>query len=258
VEAPNTRMRRVTISNNAIHDLASQLVGQTHGDGIHTWNSVQDDHSQYLTDLVIRGNRFFGDFSGNGKGASMTSLIYLTDPGKRALIADNVLTYTGPARFAALIWVRYFDSVVVVNNTLVMNTAEGNIGIIVGQGEPGKHVVVRNNIISGAKYCYYIYPDASPTIQIDHNNCVTTGPAMAFWNLAGKTWPQWQKLGHDIHGIRDNPRFVSSVDFRLAPASPCIGKADTRAPFARPGGLARESNPDLGAFRFTVPSKTAP
>lgn len=209
VEAPRTRMRRVTLSNNDIHDLASQLVGQTHGDGIHTWNSVQTDHSQYLSDLVIRGNKFFGDFSGNGKGAGMTSLIYLTDPGKRALISENVLTNSGSARFAALIWVRYFDSVWVVNNTLTMDSAQGNMGIIVGQGEAGKQVVVRNNIILGAKYCYYIYPDASPTLHIDNNTCVTTGPAMAFWNMAGKTWPEWQQLGNDIHGIRENSQLTS-------------------------------------------------
>ncbi len=201
VEAPNTQMRRVTISKNSIHDLSSQVVGTTHGDGIHTWNSVQDDHSQFISDLVIRDNRFFGDFShGDAGSASMTSLIYLTDPGKRAVISGNVLSYSKTTRFASLIWVRYFDSVTVVNNTLVMDTAQGDIGIIVGQGDAGKKVVVKNNIFSGAKYCYYIYTDASPTTVIDGNNCTTTGPTVAFWNLAGKTWPEWQQLGNDVKG----------------------------------------------------------
>ena len=206
VEAPGTRMNRITISNNAIHDLSSQIVGETHGDGIHTWNSVQDDHSQFISDLTIRGNRFYGDFScGDAGGASMTSLIYLTDPGKRALISGNELTYSATTHFSSLIWVRYFDSVAVVNNTLVMDTAQGGIGIIVGQGDAGKRVCIKNNIITGAKYCYYIYEDACATTTIDRNDCITTGPTVAFWNLKGKTGPEWRQLGNDINGIRADP-----------------------------------------------------
>jgi hypothetical protein len=216
VEAPNTRMNRVVISNNAIHDLSSQIVGKTHGDGIHTWNSVQNDHTQFISDLRISNNRFFGDFScGDAGTASMTSLIYLTDPGKRAIISGNELTYSKTTHFSSLIWVRYFDSVAIVNNTLVMDTAQGGIGIMVGQGDAGKRVVVKNNIIAGAKYCYYIYEDAVATIAIDNNDCVTTGPTVAFWDLVGKTWPEWQQLRNDLKGIRADPQFLSPVDLRL-------------------------------------------
>ncbi len=215
VEAPNTRMGRISITNNAIHDLSSQIVGETHGDGIHTWNSVQDDHSQFLSDLTIRDNRFYGDFSRGDSGtASMTSLIYLTDPGKRAVISGNLLTYSKTSRFASLIWVRYFDSVVVANNTLVMDTAQGNIGIIVGQGDAGKNVSVKNNIIFGAKYCYYIYVDAILTTQIDHNNCTTTGPTIAYWNLVGKSWREWRQLGNDLNGSNVAPEEYKSSKSR--------------------------------------------
>jgi Right handed beta helix region len=206
VEAPHSQMHRVTISRNSIHDLASQIVGQTHGDGIHTWNSAQNDPTQFIRDLTIRDNRFYGDFSRVGEGtASMTSMIYVTDPGKRAIITGNSLSYTKTTRFASLIWVRSFDSVLVEDNTLVMDTAQGNIGIIIGQGGPGKRVEIKNNRFHGAKYCYYIYPDAVATTRIDGNACVTTGPTVAYWDLVGKTWPEWQAMGHDIRGTRTAP-----------------------------------------------------
>jgi len=253
VEAPNTRMCRITICNNAIHDLSSQIVGETHGDGIHTWNSVQNDHSQFISDLAIRDNRFYGDFScGDSGTASMTSLIYLTDPGMRAIISGNVLTYSATTRFASLIWVRYFDSVAIVNNTLVMDPAQGGIGIIVGQGDAGKRVVIKNNIITGAKYCYYIYEDASPTITIDNNNCITTGPTVAFWNMVGKTWAQWQKAGNDKSGIQTDPQFLSGADYRLRPSSPCIGRADSLVGFHFPQEGAWEKKRDIGAHEFTT------
>ena len=205
VEAPNTRMSKVTISNNAIHDLSSQIVGATHGDGIHTWNSVQNDHTQFISDLAITGNHFYGDFScGDAGKASMSALIYLTDPGRDALISGNQLSYTKTTHFSSLIWVRYFDSVTVANNTLSLDTAQGGIGIIIGQGEIGKSVIIKNNNISGAKYCYYIYDDASPTIRIDNNKCETIGPTVAYWNLVGKTWKEWQGLGNDIRGAYSN------------------------------------------------------
>ncbi len=205
VEAPHTEMQKVVIRNNSIHDLSSQIVGGTHGDGIHTWNSVQTDHSQFITDLSILDNHFFGDFSGGDDGkASMTALIYLTDPGKRATISGNALSYSKATHFTSLIWVRYFDSVSVTNNSLTMDTAQGGIGIIVGQGEIGKTVSLVGNTINGAKYCYYIYDDASPTIRIENNHCESTGPTVAFWNLAGKTWAEWQILGNDRHGSHTN------------------------------------------------------
>ncbi|MBN1127959.1 MAG: right-handed parallel beta-helix repeat-containing protein [Chitinispirillaceae bacterium] len=252
VEAPNTRMHRVTVNNNAIHDLSSQIVGETHGDGIHTWNAVQDDRTQYISDLVISDNRFYGDFScGDGGKASMTSLIYLTDPGKRARISGNVLTCSATSRFASLIWVRYFDSVSIVNNTLVMDSALGAIGIMVGQGDAGKRVVVKNNIIAGAKYCYYIYGDACSTTSIDNNNCVTTGSTTGFWTLVGKTWSEWREAGNDRNGISADPQFRSSTDLRLRSTSPCIGRADSLTGDLFSGEAAWSNRRDLGAFEFT-------
>ena len=237
VEAPRTRIKQVLISNNAIHDLSTQIVGETHGDGIHTWNSDSKDHSQYIIDLVIRDNKFYGNFSCGDSSAkragnppvlaSMTSLIYLTDPGKRALISGNTLTYSAATHFSSLIWIRNFDSVAIVNNTLVMDTAQGGIGIIVGQGDAGRKVLIQNNIITNAKYCYYVYEDAILTTHINTNVCMTTGPTVAYWNLVGKTWPQWQQLGNDTKGFLGDPLFKSATDFELQQTSPGIGRADT-------------------------------
>jgi hypothetical protein len=253
VEAPKTRMHRVTIRDNAVHDLSSQIVGKTHGDGIHTWNSVQDDHSQFISDLEIVNNRFYGDFSrGDGGTSSMTALIYLTDPGIRAIISGNELTYSAATHFSSLIWVRYFDSVAVHNNTLVMDAAQGGIGIIVGQGDAGKRVSIKNNIIVGAKYCYYVYEDACATTIIDNNDCITTGSAMAFWGKAGKLWTEWRTLGNDINGIRSDPMFRSRADFRLQPSSPCIGRADSLPGVRFMGEVGRKSKRDMGANEFTT------
>jgi parallel beta-helix repeat protein len=248
VEAPQTHMTHVTIRHNTIHDLSSQIVGQTHGDGIHTWNSVQNDHTQFLSDLAIVDNRFYGDFSCGDTGkASMTSLIYLTDPGKRAIISGNELSYSATTHFSSLIWVRYFDSVAIVNNTLVLDPHQGGIGIIIGQGDSGKQVIAKNNIISGAQYCYYLYKDACNTTVIDNNDCVTTGETVAFWNLVGKTWGEWQKLGYDLHGMQADPQFVSSTDFRLRDSSPCIGRADSRGLASFMQGILLEGKRALGA-----------
>ena len=201
VEAPNSVISRIIVSNNSIHDLSSQIVGATHGDGIHTWNSVPADHSQFIQDLTISNNRFFGNFaSGDNTKASMTALIYITDPGKRTIITGNDLSYSKATHFSSLIWVLSSDSVQIVKNTLTMDTAQGGIGIIVGQGDAGKRVTISDNVITGAKYCYYIYPDAIATTTIDRNACITLGPTVAFWNLVGKTWEQWQALGYDGTG----------------------------------------------------------
>jgi hypothetical protein len=253
VEAPKTRMHRVTIRDNAIHDLSSQIVGKTHGDGIHTWNSVQDDHSQFISDLKIINNRFYGDFScGDAGTSSMTALIYLTDPGIRAIISGNELTYSATTHFSSLIWVRYFDSVAVLNNTLVMDTAQGGIGIIVGQGDAGKRVYIKNNIITGAKYCYYVYGDACATTFIDNNDCITTGPTIAFWGLAGKTWSPWRALGNDLNGIHADPQFRSPIDFRLRVSSPCIGRADSLAGVCLMGKDTLKKRRDMGAHELTT------
>ena len=201
-EAANTILKNVTITKNHIHDLSSQIVGETHGDGIHTWNSPESDTSQYITRLVISYNRFDGDFSRTGPGtASMTALIYLTDPGRQARIFNNTLTYSKATSFASLIWIRYFDDVRIYNNTLVQQPALGGIAIMVGQGNASENVVITNNTLSGCQSAYYIYIDATPSIRIDSNRCHTTSMTIGYWNETGRDAMAWRALGNDVNGL---------------------------------------------------------
>jgi hypothetical protein len=249
-EAKNTRLKKVTINNNRIHDLTYQIVGETHGDGIHTWNSPGEDLTQYISDLVISNNKFYGDFSRMGNGtAAMTSLIYLTDPGKRAEIYGNELTYSKTTSFSSLIWIRYFDSVAIYNNTLVADPSVGGIGIIVGQGAPGKTAIIKNNIIAHTRYSYYIYEDAIGTIQFDNNACFPTGQTVAYWNLVGQSWREWQHLGNDVNGIFADPQIKAGIGFALKSSSPCIGKAAETSSLNFVKGSPAIRRLDIGAYQ---------
>ncbi len=254
-EAANTIFSNVNLRNNRIHDLSPQITGDTHGDGIHTWNSPETDNSQYIQDLTICNNMFYGDFSRTGEGsASMTSLIYLTDPGKRAYIYNNVLSYTKATSFSGLVWIRYFDSVYVYHNTFIQKPEIGGLGILVGQGA-SSGIEIKNNIFYGCQSAYYIYKDASPSIKIDYNCCFVNSPGIGYWKEKGMDIASWKAIGNDRHGVFSNPGFISGSDFHLSSNSLCINSGDTSLGM-RYGtdidGNNRLGKPDIGAYEFKL------
>jgi hypothetical protein len=261
-EGPNTILQDISIINNSIHDFSSQIVGETHGDGIHTWNSPEGDASQYLAGLTIAYNAFYGDFSRQGGGtASMTSFIYLTDPGQDAKIFNNTFTCSPSTDFASFIWIRYFSNTMIYNNTLVRPGTMGGIGIMVGQGDSARNAVIKNNVLVNFQEAFHIYEDATPSAVIDNNCSFTTSGSAGNWNQRPVSVSEWKSFGNDQHSLFSDPKLVSATDFHLTAASLCrdAGEIWESAPFPNDkDGNRRTGSWDIGAFEYTVPPSGVP
>lgn len=254
-EAANTIMRNVAVTGNHIHDLSSQLVGEVHGDGIHTWNSPQTDSTQYLRDVRISENIFDGDFTGRNGTAGMTAHIYVTDMGKNYLICNNVLVGDSAARFGALLWVRSADSVCIANNTLVFGRVNGGIGIMLGEGDPSQHVSVANNIIAGALQSYYLNPGTAATATIDHNLLTPQKETIGWVETEFKNLEAWKQARFDPHGIVGNNGLSPKDRWRPLAGSAAIGRGmDFSTRFDNDLQGKRRTVPwDIGACAYTAP-----
>lgn len=258
-EAANTVMRNVAITGNHIHDLSSQLVGEVHGDGIHTWNSPQNDSTQYLRDVRISENIFDGRYLSaavsSGASSGMTAHIYITDMGKNYLICNNVLVGDSGAKFGALLWVRSADSVCIANNTLLFGRVNGGIGIMVGEGDPSQYVSVVNNIIVGALQSYYLNPGTAATATIDHNLLTPQKETIGWVETAFKNRDEWKKSGFDLHGIVGNSGLSQKDRWMPLAGSAAIGRGvDLSAGFNNDAlGKKRTVPWDIGAYGYTAP-----
>ena len=150
-----TVIDNVEISGNKIHDLASMIVSNVHGDGIQIWSTPRPGTTPSVSASIFN-NTFFGSVAGTGNGA-MTAWIYLASGNGHFLIYNNVLGYsdvpTTANLFEALISIRDNSqgSTQIYNNTL-SGTAPGMSATILV--ENSQNVTVRNNILRGMQYCY--------------------------------------------------------------------------------------------------------
>lgn len=154
-----------------------------------------------------------------------------------------------------------------VYNNVIANSAAGDVG----QGlraSLGNHINWKNNIIYNVNYLthgegtmYNLYVDSSVTNLVSDYNIVyspTATPSYAFVAGQARTWAQWQGLGHDIHGLNVDPKFVNAKgnDFHLEATSPAIDTGtnvgliqDYYGNYV-PQGLA----PDIGAYESSAQS----
>jgi hypothetical protein len=147
--------------------------------------------------------------------------------------------------------VRSADSVVIANNTLILDRAQRGIGMILGEGDPSEHVQIVNNIISGALQSYYLNPGTAATARIDYNLCFPINQTIGFRETIFMDIAQWRAAGFDVHGLQGDPA-IASGSFCPGPNSPAIDKG---APLAHLfttdiNGTLRAGVWDIGACEY--------
>ena len=226
----NTTIENVEIDHNDFHDFHSQLVGTVHGDGIHTYSSPGSDATQYISNMKIHGNRFYGDWAPQPPCTGSTGFIYLENGNKAAMIYNNVMYYDGVPTtqnwFQAPITVAGNAAVPgngrhrIYNNT-IRGTSPGMSACLYVYGSD--YVDVKNNIFSGCKYAYD-FEQGTLNSTIDYNNAYSSDVSyVGKWNGEFKSWSAWTSLGLDAHGLRQNPLFIHTNNLGIQSTSPCRG-----------------------------------
>lgn len=205
----------VVIASNRIHDFSSQIGGGVHGDGIHIWGQATDS-TQYLTNLSINDNMFYGSFSRSfGTTGAMTALIYIENATRDAKIFNNMGSYVGDGtrQFSAMIQLHGNSGRggghQVYNNTF-SGTVPGMSAAVVLGGVPNKQApncTFRNNSFSGMQYAYYVPDGSNAGLSIDYTIAnVTSG--QSYYVDGFKTFSQWRSLGFDINGSIGDPMLI--------------------------------------------------
>ncbi|MBM4029480.1 MAG: right-handed parallel beta-helix repeat-containing protein, partial [Planctomycetes bacterium] len=141
-----------------------------------------------------------------------------------------------------------FTDVTIINNTFAYNgrdTWGGGIGI---ENTQVQNVVIRNNISSQNIYSQMAAdPSVLPALTVDHN--LTDGDRD----------PEFEFYGADDL-VDVSPSFVNPLmrDYHLSAGSPAINQGSPNgAPLDDFDGLARDAQPDIGAYEWRQPEPTA-
>jgi hypothetical protein len=226
----NATIDNVEIYNNDFHDFNSMLVGSSHGDGIHTWTSPGADSSQYISNMKIYNNKFYGNWTPQPPSTGTTGFIYLEDGNKSAMIYNNVMYYDGVPTtqnwFQAPITIAGNSSTAgngqhkIYNNTIRGTDPGMSACLYVISSD---YVDVKNNIFSGCKYAYDFEIGTSNS-SVDYNDVYSNDTDyVGKWNGALRSWVAWRSVGHDAHSIRANPKFISTSNLGIQSTSPCVG-----------------------------------
>ena len=252
-----TAIHDVEISGNRIHDLTSMIVNNVHGDGIQIWTTTSPGTNPSVSGAIYN-NTFCGSVarsSTSGQGG-MTAWIYLGTSNGNFAIYNNALSYsdvpTAANLFEALISVRgnALGATQIYNNTLNGTVPGMSAAILV---ERSQDVTVKNNILRGMQYCYYLV--LAPRFIFDYNilNSVSGASTVGSLDSVFMTFSQWQALGNDTHGSVADPLVtLPPGDLYLESGSPAIGTAaDLSAVFTTDrDGKTRAAPWDMGAYVF--------
>jgi hypothetical protein len=228
--AANTIIDNVHVRDNYIHDFTSKIGDGVHGDGIHFWGKA-GDASQYIRNGRIYNNTFGGSFQRSfGTSGAMTALIYLENVHSPYLVYNNSLGYSDsgvPSVFAALIDLKSDAGNTVgsqiYNNSLYGYTTGMSAGIYL---DSVPNVTLRNNILSGMKYCYYMPTGSTSGTTSNYNilNCSDTSAPVGYWGAGFYTFTQWRGLGQDLNGMASSPQYTSApLNLRPLATSPANG-----------------------------------
>ncbi|MEO7317592.1 MAG: choice-of-anchor Q domain-containing protein [Chthoniobacteraceae bacterium] len=250
-----TVIDNVDITGNRIHDLTSMVVNNVHADGIQIWTTSAPGTAPSVSGRIY-SNTFSGSVvrSSSTGQAAMTAWIYLASPNGNFSVYNNALSYSDmPSTanlFEALISVRgnSAGATQIYNNTLNGTHPGMSAGILVEQSQ---NVTVKNNILRGMQYCYYL--DTTPGFASDYNVFNSTSGASAVGTLDGTflTFDEWQAMGNDTHGSVADPLIVPPPgDLHLLSGSPAIGAAtDLSEVFTTDrDGRTRTAPWDMGAY----------
>ena len=252
-----TVIDNVEISGNRIHDFTSMIVNNVHADGIQIWTTPTPGTTPSVNGSIYN-NTFSGSVirsSSTGK-AAMTAWIYLDNANGNFAIYNNALSYSdAPSTgnlFEALISVRGSSrgATQIYNNTLNGTIPGMSAAILVEQSQD---VIVKNNILRGMQYCYYLLAATRFTSDYNMLNSVYAANAVGSLNGTFLTLAQWQALGNDTHGSVADPLIVPPPgDLHLQNGSPAIGTAtDLSAVFTTDrDGRTRTVPWDMGAYAY--------
>ena len=238
---------KATIQNCHIHHNAQEgiQVNPEASDGI-------------ISDVIIRYNHIHDNRNGMGLHGTNQSSIYA-----------NVLYNNSRAgiSFYDRSWGDGFGCTnnVVYNNTIMVPETSDGAACGISVRHYSNSNTFKNNII-------YVLDTESPNWFIDSsstdghvidNNCSfrKNGSAFGYVDGVNYTWTAWKALGYDIHGISQDPLFISislmtDTDFKLQSNSPCRD-AGTNVGLTSDyfGNAIPSTNPDMG---FNEISKISP
>lgn len=259
--ADSISMNTVNLSGNSVHDFASQIGDDVHGDGlVHFFSVPNYDVDQPITGVVIAGNVFYGDFRKSfGATGGMTALMY-NEAVTSAKIYNNLFMpypvqanmFEGFITFAA----SQSATLEIYNNTLLNpGTSSASAGIVTGAINAGSTLTVKNNVVTGFTYAMSL-PNITGTITTDYN-LFNSGSGQLFYNGGAQSYATWQGAGRDTSSVLgEDPDFVdatgSTFDLRLLAGSPAIGVGDNLASTFTTDilGNLRTVPWDMGAYKF--------
>ncbi len=199
-----------------------------------TYNSIESDASSFFYyGMYI----YYSDATSNGRGLIANNMITVGTPTTTALIYGLDVYYTGYYNI-------YNNSV----NCLGTSATSRSLYLYYGGGNNVKNNTFTNN--NG----YAVYTVSPYAInEMDYNNLYTTGPILAYYDIANTaTMADWQLAsGYDGNGLNVNPGYYS--DFDLHVCSDSLNNAGT--PLAMitddiDGQARNASTPDIGADEF--------
>jgi hypothetical protein len=265
------------LSGNTFHDYHDNMVGGTHGNGLHYYSSGSyNDPTQYLDGMTFCNNRSYGDFTSNGtyvsgvSGGGMTAFFFF-EGSLSGTVCNNDFSFSPvqAGMFNSLLDLggalnSHPQILQIYNNSLVNGSATNAMSaainiVTIGSGST---VTIENNIGSGMQNCIYAQDAGSVSaLTVDYN----------LWNCSSGlnrlvstyyTYSQWQGFGYDVHGVLGKaPSWVAAPgNEHLNAGSPAIGAGTnlTNVGLAALGsdaaGIQRPSSGawDIGAFQRVV------
>lgn len=247
----------VSIDNVKIFDLNvwdgcwNNCASWHHNDGIHTWGNYGSGANKIQ--ITIKNSTIGGDF-----GAHTTALIALTDYTTDANIYNNLLYSTAQGPTNGYIGLHTYSSgtVNIYNNTIKGPIAGSGGGMGVYIGASGVWTTnIKNNIFSTMSIGIND-SGADATIVSDYNDFFNIPNIGKIGNTYYSTIASWKALTYDAHSITDDPKFVSSSDFRLQSDSPAINAGtDLSAYFTTDKDGTKRTIWSIGAYE-RVPAQS--
>lgn len=272
-----SNLHNVILANNVIHDLASQIGGGVHCDGLaHLYGAPTGDATQYIDGIQIYNNRYYGDFRRSyGSDGACTGEIYL-EGSMTGYMYNNDFSYS-PATasmFEALIDIRSADNTHSMNLQIYNNSAAAigvnamSAGFQLERMGASTTVIFKNNIISAPQYAAYLVAAGDEAALVADYNQYEASSGTLFGPSGTLSWSAWQGLGYDAHGSGPSagPSWVSAPGNEHLQSGSSARNTGTnlsslgitllnsdREGSARPGGATAW---DRGAYQFGVNAPT--
>lgn len=270
-------IKHLTIKGNTFHDYHNDMIGGTHGNGLHYYNSgAGSDETEYMDSVIYCDNKAYGDFTSVGtyvdsvSGGGMTALFFFEGCVANAKVYNNDFSFS-PAQtgmFQSLFSLSgrghpKGKKIEIYNNTCINYGTNSMSACLYATGMTTSDTVIfKNNLLYGMTNAIHMNAagDSAALREMDYNvlhslNSTPFRLVSTYYNIT-----QWRSRGFDGHSTTDNPYFVSiTTDNQLSDSSSAIDiGADLSGIFTvdrngktRPVGSAW----DIGAYEYGTQSE---